>query len=63
MPTVRVKENESYEAALRRCKKGAKKAEDVRIILDPALPPRHLTKSAIKAAVKHVLKATTNVAS
>ena len=39
------------------------KAEVARVILDPALPPRHLTKSAIKAAVKHVLKETTKVAS
>ena len=40
-----------------------RKAEVTRVILDAALPPRHLTKSAIKAAVRQVLKETTKVAS
>jgi len=39
------------------------KAEIVRVIRDPVLRPRHLTKSAIKAAVQYLIKATTKVAS
>ena len=39
------------------------KPEFTRVILDPAMPLRLLTKSTIKAAVKAVLKATTKAAS